>query len=128
MWSKGDVAAAHALYAQDFVSHQHSHPGGPRDVRGRQALIEFMQEFRRAFPDFHDTVQSQVAEGDLVATRYTSAGTHKGPLMGFEPAGKRASWMGLVIDRIADGKIAESWVSWDMIGMLQEIGVVARFR
>jgi predicted ester cyclase len=42
--------------------------------------------------------------------------------MGVAPTGKRATWTGIAIDRIAGGKIAESWVNWDMLGMLQQLG------
>jgi predicted SnoaL-like aldol condensation-catalyzing enzyme len=55
VWSKGNVAVAPDIYASTFVSHQHSHPH-VRDVRGVSALVEFVREFRDAFPDFHDTV------------------------------------------------------------------------
>ncbi|HEV8419788.1 MAG TPA: ester cyclase, partial [Actinomycetota bacterium] len=112
------------IYAPDFVSHQHSHPHGPRDVHGREAVKSFVREFREAFPDFHDTVEDQIAEGDTVVTRFTSMGTQKGRLMGIEPTQKHARWMGISIDRIVDGRITENWVSWDMLGMLQQLGAV----
>ncbi|MGH9845507.1 MAG: ester cyclase [Blastocatellia bacterium] len=124
VWSKGEVTAAPEIYAPGFVSHQHSHPN-VRDVHGVDALVAFVREFREAFPDFHDTIDDQVAEGDKVVTRFTSAGTHRGALMGIKPAGKRASWMGITIDRIEEGRIVEQWVSWDLFGMMQQLGAVA---
>jgi steroid delta-isomerase-like uncharacterized protein len=121
VWSKGNPAVAPDVYGPNFVSHQHSHPHA-RDVRGVSALIEFVREFREAFPDFHDTIDDQVAEGDKVVTRFSSTGTHRGALMGLQPTNKRASWMGIVIDRIEEGKIVEEWVSWDLFGMMQQLG------
>jgi len=121
VWSKGNLAVAADVYAPNFVSHQHSHPH-VRDVRSVSALIEFVREFRKAFPDFHDTIDDQVAEGDKVVTRFTSTGTHRGALMGLEPTNKRASWMGIIIDRIEQGKILEEWVSWDLFGVMQQLG------
>ena len=115
---------AREIYGTDFVSHQHSHPN-VRDVRGVSALAQFVREFRDAFPDFQDTIDDQVAEGDKVVTRFTSTGTHKGVLMGLEPTNKRATWMGIAIDRIEDGKIVEEWVSWDLFGMMQQLGRIA---
>ena len=91
-------------------------------VRGTAAMKAFIVEFRRGFPDFRDTIEDQVAEGDRVVTRFTSRGTQLGPLMGIEPTGRKAAWMGITVDRIADGRIAESWASWDMMGMLQQLG------
>ncbi len=69
IWSKGNLAVGPDIYSPNFLSHQHSHPD-IGDVRGLSALIEFVREFREAFPDFHDTVDDQVAEGDKVVTRF----------------------------------------------------------
>ncbi len=125
VWSKGNLAVADEIFAPDYVSHQHSHAGGPQDVRGREALKTFVLEFRQAFPDFYDIVEDQVAEGDKVVTRFTSVGTQRGPLMGIEPTNKQVRWSGIAIDRVVGGKIAEEWVSWDMMGMMQQLGVVS---
>src|SRR5262249_32665941 len=84
VWSQGRLTVIPELYGADFVSHQHSHPK-VGDVRGVPAMIAFVREFREAFPDFHDTIDDQVAEGDRVVTRFTSTGTHRGALMGLRP-------------------------------------------
>ena len=89
IWSKGNLAVGPDIYSPNFLSHQYSHPD-IGDVRGLSALIEFVREFREAFPDFHDTIDDQVAEGDKVVTRFTSTGTHRGTLMGLQPTNKRA--------------------------------------
>jgi predicted ester cyclase len=34
----------------------------------------FATEFREAFPDFRDSIDIQLAEGDMVATRFISMG------------------------------------------------------
>jgi steroid delta-isomerase-like uncharacterized protein len=120
VWNKGDLSVVSEVYSPDFVSHQHSHPNRG-DVRGVAALVAFQREFREAFPDFHDTIDDQVAEGDKVVTRVTSSGTHRGPLMGLQPTNKRASWTAICIDRIEDGKIVEEWASWDLFGMMQQL-------
>ena len=85
----------------------------------------FVREFRQAFPDFYDIIEDQVAEGDKVVTRFTSVGAHRGPLMGVEPTNKQVRWSGIAIDRVVGGKIVEEWVSWDMMGMLQQLGAVS---
>jgi predicted ester cyclase len=88
-------------------------------------MKRFAAEFRDAFPDFHDSIDIQLAEGDLVATRFTSMGTHRGTLMGVKPTNKELNWTGITIDRIAAGKIVESWTNWDMMGMLQQLGAIS---
>jgi predicted ester cyclase len=56
--------------------------------------------------------------------RSFSTGTQEGEMMRVPATGRRASWTGIVIDRVANGKIAESWVNWDMFGMFQRLGAV----
>lgn len=79
---------------------------------------------RRAFPDLHNTINHEVAEGDLVATHVTSTGTMRGELAGMPPSGKQATWDAIHIVRFRDGKLAEHWVVQDQLGMLQQLGFV----
>ena len=123
IWSTGDFARAREIFAPGYVMHQHHDPDGSGDL-GPEALVAFAAEFRAAFPNFRDTVDLQLAEGELVPTRFTSAGTHRGEFLGVAPTGRRLSWTGTVIDRVADGRIAESWGNWDMMGMLQQLGAI----
>jgi steroid delta-isomerase-like uncharacterized protein len=125
IWTTGDLDAAEEVYAPDYVNHQHHDPDDPRDLRGVDAMKSFAAEFRRAFPDFHDSIDIQVAEGDLVVTRFTSTGTHRGTFMGVEPTNKKLLWTRITIDRISGGKIVESWANWDMMGMMQQLGVIS---
>ena len=54
--------------------------------------------------------------------RWTFQGTHRGDFMGIAPSGKNVSVVGIAIYRIADGRIAEAWVAWDALGLMQQIG------
>lgn len=122
VWTRGDLAAVDQLYAEDYVSHQHGHVRGPRDVCGREDVKRFVQEFRSAFPDFRDSIEEQLADGDKVITRFVSMGTQRGPFGDLPPTNKPVRWEGIEIDRIVEGRIAESWVSWDMMGLMQQLG------
>ncbi len=124
VWSAAGTASAGDVYSTQFVGHQNSHQS-VTDIRGIEALKAFLAEFHRAFPDFEDTVELQISEGDMVATRFTSSGTHKGEFMGVAPTGQRIEWRGIEIARLEDGKIAENWVSWDRLGVLEQLGGVA---
>jgi steroid delta-isomerase-like uncharacterized protein len=125
IWTTGDLGAADEIYAPDYVNHQHHDPDDPRDLRGVEAMKAFATEFREAFPDFRDSIDIQIAEDDMVATRFTSRGTHRGTFMGVEPTNKELSWTGITIDRISEGKIVESWANWDMMGMMQQLDAVS---
>jgi steroid delta-isomerase-like uncharacterized protein len=125
IWTTGDLDSTGEFYAPDYVNHQHHDPEDPRDLHGVERMKSFVAEFRRAFPDFHDSIDIQVAEGDLVVTRFTSMGTHRGTFMGVEPTNRELVWTGISIDRVSGGKIVESWANWDMMGMMQQLGAIS---
>jgi predicted ester cyclase len=76
----------------------------------------------RAFPDLHLTIEDQLVEGDRVAFRWSATGTHTGPLGAAPPTGKSVALDGLILDRLADGKVVERWEQWDQSLMLQQLG------
>lgn len=98
-------------------------PGLPDGPDGGKMLVTV---YRNAFPDIHFKVDEQIAEGDTVVTRWTGHGTHKGELMGVAPTGKSITVTGVIVDRFANGKIAETWGVFDQMGMLQQIGVMPK--
>jgi predicted ester cyclase len=81
-------------------------------------------EIRRAFPDYAGTNVVQIAEGEKVANRFVFMGTHLGEFEGVTPTGKRVEFTGNSIDRVAEGKIVESWVEVDMLGVLRQLGAL----
>ncbi len=122
LWTHGSKENPEQIFASDYVNHQHHHPDSAEAIRGLDAWKQFISTFHRAFPDYEDRIVIQIAEGDLVATQFVSSGTQAGEMMGVPATGRRATWTGIVIDRVANDKIAESWVNWDMFGMLQQLG------
>ena len=117
---KGNWAILDELLAHDYVYHM---SGRPKPVT-REEYVQFARMFRTAFPDGRMTIEDMIAEGDKVVTRYTSRGTHKGDYMGIPATGKEVVSTGIVITRIAKGKIAEDWEEFDGIGYLQQLGVI----
>ncbi len=65
-----------------------------------------------------------MAEEDKVTTRWSARGTHQGDLMGVGPTGNQVQITGITISRIEDGKIAEDWINYDAMGMMQQIGAI----
>jgi steroid delta-isomerase-like uncharacterized protein len=120
VWSRGDLDAIDALYAPDFVGH---HPGLP-DWVGREGVKLAVQTIRAAFPDFQESVEDVVVEGDRVVTRFTASGTHLGALAGVHPTGRRMSMAEIGVFRVADGRIAEKWGVVDRLSLFQQLGVV----
>ena len=132
VWNRGNVAAVDELIAPNLVHHYDTPTNVPvpaDNPLSREGIKQLIPQFRSAFPDLHCTVELQVAEGDLVVTRLTARGTHKGEdrgltFKGIPPTGKQVMWTMTDISRIRDGKIVESWLNDDAVGRLQQIGAL----
>jgi steroid delta-isomerase-like uncharacterized protein len=109
------------LIGEDYVGHV---PGTPEPIRGKEGFREFVNSYLAGFPDGTITVESQIAEGEFVATRWTGRGTNTGELMGMPPTGKEITIDGITYSRIADGKSREAWLLWDTLAMMQQLGAV----
>ena len=121
VFSRGDLDVADSLLAADCVDHN---PPGPGFSPGREGVKQVVTMLRAAVPDLKVTVEDQIAEGDKVASRLTVRGTQQGELMSVPPTGKSIT-VGLVdIFRIEDGLILERWGEADLLGMMQQLGVV----
>ena len=82
-----------------------------------------VDDLRASCPDLHWVVHEQIAEGDMVANRFTITGTHTGAeFMGIPPSGTRISVKGIGVDRMANGVLAQGWTVLDTHGLLQQLG------
>jgi steroid delta-isomerase-like uncharacterized protein len=98
-----------------------NHDAPPNSPPGRQGVWEIVTMFRAAFPNLEISIDRQVAEGDLVCNLATTRGVHKGPLFGMPASGKMIIMTGMTMVRIANGKILESWVKNDMLGLMKQL-------
>jgi predicted ester cyclase len=122
MWASDSTDTPEEVFAADYANHQESAAvGGVKDLDldGWKAVVE---DNHRAFSDFQVRILIQIAEGDLVATRWQFSATQTGPYLGHPPTGKRATWTGVQIDRVENGKIVESWVDWDKFRLFTALG------
>src|SRR6266480_6621741 len=132
VWNTGNVAALEELIAPNIVLHfdyPADIPGPAENQPGLEAIKHFVSQFRTTFPDYHFTVELQIAEGDMVVTRGTARGTQTGEYRGLTykgipPTGKQVTWTETWIYRIADGKLVELWTNEDDVGRLQQIGAL----
>jgi steroid delta-isomerase-like uncharacterized protein len=84
----------------------------------------FMQAITAAFPDARITVEDDISEGDIVASRWTMTGTHLGEFQGVPASGKSIKVSGVDFSRVADGRITEHWAQFDLMALLQQIGAI----
>jgi predicted ester cyclase len=104
VWNQGNLDAIDESLAPDFVNHD-APPGLPSDREGFKQLAVM---YKAAFPDMHLHVEDQLAEGDMVVSRWSAHGTHQGELMGIAPTGKEVTVTGIDIDRFEGGQIVET--------------------
>jgi steroid delta-isomerase-like uncharacterized protein len=122
VFGKGKLNVLDEIIAKDHVN---SGPGTPPELApGLEGTKQLVTMYRNAFPDLRFTIDEQLAEGDKVVTRWTAHGTHQGELAGIPATGKSSTVTGIVVDRIANGKIAETWGIFDQFGMMQQLGVI----
>jgi len=127
-WNRGNLAVIDEVYDPNHILRaQWQNPalGGATETTGQEVARRVIAMWREALPDLHVTLDEQIAEGDKVMTRHTSYGSHTGaPFMGIQPSGKAAAVSGMTINRLAGGKIVETWTNWDALGLLQGFGVI----
>ena len=117
--SRGDLNAANELLAPDFVLH------GPLPCSpGVRGIDEVVFACRAAFQGLDVTVEDMVAEKDMVAARFTARGIHTGAFMGLAPTGKPITMTGMEIFRLENGKIAELWGEANLLGLMQQLGIL----
>ena len=119
-WNKGNVDIMDELMAAHYARHMAiSAPPLTREGQKQRIL-----GFRRAFPDLRLTIEDMVAEGEKVSIRITLRGTHQGEFMRVPPTGKQIAVGVVDVARFEDGKVVEQWGQSDLLGLLQQLGVI----
>jgi predicted ester cyclase len=108
LWNTGDLSAISDLYAPDFVGH---FPKASRlgDLKGHSGVRDAIERVRQAFPDWTETVEDIIIDGDKAVTRYVSRGVHNGPFFDLAPTGEHICVNEISIFRVHDGLVAEQW-------------------
>ena len=121
LWNQGDLSVVDEIMAPGGAYHGPHMPGGTGD---RETWRRAVGTYLTAFPDSHVTFDELVSCGDTVVGRWRATGTHRGPLPGVEPTGRRIEIGGITIYRLEGGRVVEAWEQLDMLGMWRQIGVV----
>jgi predicted ester cyclase len=98
-------------------------------LAGEQNINYYKQVSKMAiavFPDRQVTVSNLIGERDMVAFQETLRGTHKGVFMGAAPTNNKIQIVNTNIVRIRNDKIVEWWGTFDMLNLLQQIGIIAK--
>jgi steroid delta-isomerase-like uncharacterized protein len=118
----GDFEAFKASIGPNYVRHCQAMPPGLQELRGTEEFFSFIEDFIKAVPGHQDTISQMIAQGDKVAYISTISGTQTGPMGNLPASGKTFTLVNIIIQRLENGKVAETWVSWDNVSMLSQLG------
>ena len=116
--NQGKIESAGEFFWEDMVE-QVPLPGQGPGLRGLQDVLRGM---RTAFPDMHWTIEEQVSEGEKVVTRFVWKGTHRAEFFGVPATGRAVEVWGVVIDRLENGKIKDTRILMDALGLMMQLG------
>ena len=118
--TKGNIEAAGEYFWEDMVE-QVPMPGQGPGLSGLQDVIRAM---RAGFPDIVFSIKEQIVEKDKVASRFEWTGTHKGEFLGIPATGRPVRVWGIVIDRLEGGRIKDTRIIMDTLGMMGQLGAL----
>jgi predicted ester cyclase len=119
-WSKADKSAAEEIFDPGLRDLDPNWPKGAEG--GIPAMLEKNDFYYGGFPDLTCTVLKQLVVDDHVVSHWQASGTHQGEFVGLAPTGKSMTMEGISIFTCRNGKIVEQIISYDVLGMLRQIG------
>jgi len=120
--AKGNIDAFDEVLAPNYVRHCQAMPPELQEMRGSEQLKAFVGDFISAVSDLNETFDVFVADSDKVAYVTTMTAVQTGPMGGLPASNKPFTCVNIIIQRFENGKIAETWVSWDNVAMLSQLG------
>ena len=112
-----DLSHIEDMVAPDFIDHTHK----------LKSIGEYKQRltmFMKGFPDFQETIEDIIAEGDKVWVHFKFSGRHTGEYRGLAPTGKKITVECVDIFRMVDGKAVEEWEVADGLDSLKQLGLI----
>ena len=119
----GDLESFKAAIGPDYVRHCQAMPPGLQELHGTEEFFAFIEEFINAVPEYTDTISQMIADHDKVAYVSTMTGTQTGPMGDLPATGRKFTLVNIIIQRLENGKVVETWVSWDNVAFLSQLGL-----
>lgn len=121
--NRADLDVFREVLSPDYARHSQATTEMP-EIRGVDQMLEFLRGHFVAFPDWREEIELLVAEGSHVAIVTRGTGTHLGELGEVPPTGRAIEIVNFVFHRIADDRIAETWVGWDNLAAMAQLGLL----
>jgi len=120
----GNFEAFKSVISPNYTRHCQAMPPGLQEIHGTEEFFGFIEEYIKAVPSYTDTLSNMIADGDRVAYVSTMTGTQTGPMGGFPATGKTFKLVNIIIQRLESGEVVETWVSWDNVAFLSQLGLM----
>jgi predicted ester cyclase len=121
VWNKGRREAIEEILPPHFVLHE-----GDVAAKGPEGFKPFFDRMQASFSGIHVTPHEAISDGDYVCLRWSATMRHTGDGLGMKATGKQVHTTGMSMVRFADGRFAEAWQNWDMVGILEQINSAGR--
>lgn len=116
-----DIEAHDEFWSKDMIWHG---PPSFGDIHGLEAFKnDVLRPFYAAFPDFHGSIDIELAQGDWIAATGFVTGTHQGEWLGIPPTGKPVKMRYSDFWLFKDGRLVENWVMVDDVDVMRQLGV-----
>jgi predicted ester cyclase len=122
-WGDNTVHKGVDFIAANYKNHQMPDAAEAQSVKSLDEWKALVANFHKGFSGVKMEVLQQVAEGDLVCSRWRMTAKHTGEFAGLAPTNKTTTWTGVHTDRYEGGKLVESWVDWDKYSWLEGLGL-----
>lgn len=120
--NQGEIDAVTQFFWDDVIEQEQAYL--PTRGHGLRGLKQMLRGLRTSFPDMHWTIYEQISEVDKVLSRFEWTGTHHGVFLGIPPTGRSVRVWGMVVDRFELGKIKETRIIMDTLGLMMQLGAV----
>jgi len=121
--ASGDFEGFKAAIGPNYVRHCQAMPPGLQELQGTEEFFAFLEEFITAVPGYEDTISQMIAHEDKVAYISTMTGVQTGSMGDLPATGKEFTVVNIIIQRLEEGKVVETWVTWDNLAFLSQLGV-----
>ena len=121
---RGDIESIKAVISPNYVRHCQAMTPALQEIHGTDDFFRFIEEFLVAVPSYQDSLSNMIADGDKVAYISTMTGRQTGPMGDLPASGKSFTLVNIIIQRLDNGKVVETWISWDNVAFLSQLGLM----
>lgn len=125
VWNERKLGVVDELISPSHALHD---PHASDSQIGPEAYKRQVARFTTAFPDLRFAIQDMVSEENKLAVFWMISGTHEGEFNGIPPTKNKVTVEGITIHQIANGKILDSYISWDALGLMRQLGEAPRLK